>query len=120
MNAPTPETIRSLVRDNYAEAGQLLWAFQMTAEDEACKLPVEEVRRRWLEACAQESIEQAAEDVATHRAVVAVMAGAENERAALEAQDEAYRKEGGRHVDCLIYNRAYRVLRGWRAAPGAA
>lgn len=110
----THEAVRQLVRENPTEAGQLLWAFMLTAEDEACKLPEAELRRRFLEACAQETVEQAAEDVATHHAVVAMLTG-EGEREALEAQDEALRKEGGRHVDALIYNRAYRVLRGWRA-----
>lgn len=110
----THETVRQLVRDNPTDAGQLLWSFMLTAEDEACKLPLEEVRRRYIEACAQETLEQSDEDVATHHAVVAVCEGAPNEREALEAQDEALRKEGGCHVDVLIYNRAYRVARGWR------
>ena len=61
-----------------------------------------------------ETLEENAENAATQAAIVAVLTEAPNEREALEAQDEALRREGGRHVDVLYYNRAYRVLRGWR------
>jgi hypothetical protein len=109
------EDVRAAVLANKVSAGSFIHGAMLVAEEAACSLPVEEVKRRYLESCAQEVIEQAAEDVATHRAVMAVAEGSADERAALEAQDEAFRREGARHVDTLVYSRAYRVLRGWRA-----
>ena len=109
--------VERAVLDPSGDAGALIQGAMLRAECAAITLPVDEVRRRWFHACAQETIEQSAEDVATQRAIVAVAEGSPDERFALEAQDDALRREGARHVDALIYNRAYRVLRGWRAAP---
>ena len=108
------DDVRAAVLSGKVSAGSFIHGAMLVAEEAACALPVEEVRRRYLESCAQEVIDQANEDVATHRAVIAVSAGTPDERAALEAQDEAFRKEGARHVDTLVYSRAYRVKMGWR------
>ena len=115
----TMDDIRALVREGRTHAGTYIAAFMLTAENEAVKLGLDEVRRRWLEACAQETCLEGKENDATHRALVAVLDGTPDEREALEAQDEYMRLEGGSHFDVLYLGRAYRQLRGWRHAPEA-
>ncbi len=109
------ELVRTVVRDSRANVGHLISGAMLVAEEEACRLPSPEVRRRLLEALAQESISEGAENVAQHRLAVALGENTADLRAALEAYDVAVRHEMGPHVNALVYARALMVIRGWRA-----
>ena len=111
------DLVRAVVRDNRADAGHLIAGAMVVAEEEACKLPSDEVRRRLMESLAQETVTQSGEDVAQHALAVALGENGPSLRGALEAYDDAVRHETAAHVDTLIYARALRVIRGWREAP---
>lgn len=108
------DLVRTSVLSDRATAGYLLAGAMLVAENAAAELPEDEIRARYLESCAQETIDQAGEDVATHHAVVAVSKDSSDMRACLEAQDAALCHEQARHADTLIYNRALRRHHRWR------
>jgi hypothetical protein len=112
------ELVRQVVRDGKTDAGMLIAGAMAVAEEEAVRsLTGPEIRARILDALAQETLTQAAEDIASHRLVMAISENSKDLRAALEGFDEACRKETGKHIDVLVYTRALRVVRGWRAKP---
>lgn len=111
------ETVRKLVADGRTDAGHVIAGALAVAEEEACKLPTDVIRARLYHALTEETRAQAEEDRAEYRVVRALHDDPTDLRAALEAHDEAIRQESGWHITALIYNRALRVARGWRAAP---
>lgn len=111
------ELVRRVVLENHAAAGHLIAGAMAVAEEAALELGADVCRARLLDALAQETIAQSKEDVASYELAVALGDDSPTLRAALERHDAAIRHETGRHVDVLIYNRALRVSRGWRAKP---
>ena len=108
--------VRTLVREGRTDAGHVIGHLMAVAESEAIELGAAECKRRLLKCLAQETVLQAAEDVAEYELAHALGTD-EDLRAKLEAHDQAVCREVGSEIDALIYNRALRVLYGWRVAP---
>lgn len=110
------DAVRQLVRDGHADAGHLIAGAMLVAEEEAVSsLSEEEIRRRLLSALAQESLVEGEENAAQHRLSVALGEDSDDLRAALEHHDEVVRRENGHDINAIVYSRALRVVRGWRA-----
>jgi hypothetical protein len=112
------EAVRKLVREGSTTAGHVIAGAMVVAEEEALDLPSDEIRRRLIDALAQESHSQAREDVAQHALAVALGGNGKELEAALVEYDAAVRHETGHHVEVLVYARALMVVRGWREGPG--
>jgi len=110
------DLVREAVRGERSDAGYLIGCAVLTAEDEAAQLPLPTIGFRLREALSQETLFEAEENVAEHPVLVALgcfgpgREPTEQElrtlRVSLETHDEALRRETGREIDSLIYNRA--------------
>lgn len=110
------DCVRALVRDGHTDAGHLIAGAMLVAEEEAVRsLPEEEIRRRLLSALAQESLVEGEENAAQHRLSVALGEDSDDLRTALEHYDEVVRRENGHDINAVVYARALRCVRGWRA-----
>lgn len=116
------ELVRRAVTDGRTDAGALITGAMLVAEEAAVTLGLDEVAARLCTALVQETLFQAREDEAEYRLAAALGCLAHDPtpaelaelRAASEAHDSALRREMGREIDSLIYNRALRRLMGWR------
>ena len=116
------EIVSRAVVHGHADAGHLIAGAMHVAEEAAVSLGLDEVARRLCVALSQETLFQATEDQAEYRVASALGCLAHDPtdselaelRAALEAHDDALRREMGREVDSIVWNRALRRLMSWR------